>query len=101
MERVALSNRTRKRRGVVQFPWELAESSELGLKSLASTSIDARFINRDIDGQIHCRLLPISGSRCCRQLVHYVWCVGTRGTLGVHCPCVGHVVYVEDVWYTN
>ena len=30
----------------------------------------------------------------------YVWCVGTRGTLGVRGPCVGHVVYMEDVWYT-
>ncbi|MQM03355.1 hypothetical protein Taro_036135 [Colocasia esculenta] len=56
---------------------------ELGLKSLASTSIDARFISRDIDGQIHCRLLPISGSRCCRQLVHITMQCGLRSFSGV------------------
>ncbi|MQL85366.1 hypothetical protein Taro_017882 [Colocasia esculenta] len=42
----------------------------LGLKSLASTSIDARFISQDINGWIDCRLFPLSGSRCGRQPVH-------------------------------
>ncbi|MQL81788.1 hypothetical protein Taro_014260 [Colocasia esculenta] len=58
--RVALPNCARKRRSVVQFPWELAEGSGLRLKILASRSIDAWFISQDINGQSHCRLLPFS-----------------------------------------
>ncbi|MQM10971.1 hypothetical protein Taro_043869 [Colocasia esculenta] len=56
--RVALLNRARKRHGVVQFPWELAEGSGKRLKNLASTSFVAKLISQDIDCQIHCRLLP-------------------------------------------
>ncbi|MQL70868.1 hypothetical protein Taro_003174 [Colocasia esculenta] len=67
--RVALPNRVRKRRGVVQFPWELAEGSGKRLENLASTSFVVKLISQDIDGQIHCRLLPVSGSRCGRLLV--------------------------------
>ncbi|MQL72953.1 hypothetical protein Taro_005281, partial [Colocasia esculenta] len=40
---------------------------ELELRSLASTSIDARFFSWELDGQIPCRLYSINGSRCCRQ----------------------------------
>ncbi|MQL68160.1 hypothetical protein Taro_000386 [Colocasia esculenta] len=55
--RVALPNCARKRRSVVQFPWELAEDS---LKNLASTSLVAKLISQEIDGQIPCRLLLAS-----------------------------------------
>ena len=39
-------------------------------ENLASRSLVAKLISRDIDGQIHCRLLPVSGSRCGRLLVY-------------------------------
>ncbi|MQL93998.1 hypothetical protein Taro_026648 [Colocasia esculenta] len=44
-------------------------SSGRRLKSLASRSIDASLISWDIDGQILCRRLSVSGSQCCRLLV--------------------------------
>ncbi|MQL69036.1 hypothetical protein Taro_001289 [Colocasia esculenta] len=40
---------------------------ELELRSLTSTSIDARFFSWELDGQIPFRLYSIDGSRCCRQ----------------------------------
>ncbi|MQL94525.1 hypothetical protein Taro_027179, partial [Colocasia esculenta] len=40
------------------------------LKNMASTSLVAKLISQDIDGQIPCRLLPVSGSRCGRLLVY-------------------------------
>ncbi|MQM18095.1 hypothetical protein Taro_051081 [Colocasia esculenta] len=40
------------------------------MKILASTSFVAKLISQDIDGQVDCRLLPVSGSRCGRLLVY-------------------------------
>ncbi|MQM00491.1 hypothetical protein Taro_033226 [Colocasia esculenta] len=51
------------------------------LRILASTSIDARFISWDINGQIPCRLLPISGSRCCRQHKFLKWLIEEIGVV--------------------
>ncbi|MQM13246.1 hypothetical protein Taro_046168 [Colocasia esculenta] len=42
-------------------------AQELELRSLASTSIDARFFSWELDGQIPCHLYSIDDSRCCRQ----------------------------------
>ncbi|MQL80025.1 hypothetical protein Taro_012481, partial [Colocasia esculenta] len=57
---------------------------EQRLKILASTSTVAKFISRDTDGHILCRLLPISGSRCCRQLVYNALVVGGSDTSSRH-----------------
>ncbi|MQM06389.1 hypothetical protein Taro_039209 [Colocasia esculenta] len=46
-------------RGGFGMDWKNSEDlSEQWLKSLASTSTVDKFISQDIDGQIHCRLLP-------------------------------------------
>ncbi|MQM18779.1 hypothetical protein Taro_051774 [Colocasia esculenta] len=69
IECMASLNCARKRCDVVQFSWELVEGSGLRPKNLASTSFVAKLISQDVDGQIPCRRLPVSGSRCCRLLV--------------------------------
>ncbi|MQL93559.1 hypothetical protein Taro_026209 [Colocasia esculenta] len=60
--------RARREPGI--FRIDLGFLQEQRLKILASASIVAKFISRDTDDHIPCRLLPISGSRCCRYHVY-------------------------------
>ncbi|MQL94470.1 hypothetical protein Taro_027126 [Colocasia esculenta] len=67
------SRRTRREPGIFSFNGckpckiDLGFLQEQWLKILASISTVAKLISRDIDGHIPCRLLPVGGSRCCRQ----------------------------------
>ncbi|MQL77245.1 hypothetical protein Taro_009642 [Colocasia esculenta] len=50
-------------------------------KNLASTSFVAKLISQDVDGQIPCRRLPVSGSRCCRLLKSLKWLIEEIGVV--------------------